>query len=461
MNILSELSRLADLAVPTGLSAVVGSFLVAELLLSGVLWAAYSLLRRALPTAADRFLFLRLSFLALLVLPWLPALLPQPLAVPLTVTIRLPAHVRAAASGPASLLSPVWAQVASGLALLYLGWMVRCAVSVGRSAYRLHRLVRGAEAVVLPGGETVFLHDGELPPATVGFLRPRILISRPVYARLAQRAVQLILRHEAVHIRRRDAVWNALVVLLRELLALSPFVRALARHFENEMELSVDEAVLADRTIRPREYGQLLLDLSTLVLPAAAPSCSGLYIARSLVARRISAMSRPATGKNRPALAIAAFAAFSLLGGVGVSALPSPPLAFADAGGKSVANTSESALQIFLVEDGGNRSVTDEDGKDVPLAATPILTTADLSRATFNEGENPTVSVQLRPAAAARFAAFSGSHIGRKLAILLEGKLLAAPVIKSRIEGDSILLSGHFPTEMRRLAATINAGASR
>jgi len=70
------------------------------------------------------------------------------------------------------------------------------------------------------------------------------------------------------------------------------------------------------------------------------------------------------------------------------------------------------------------------------------------------------VSVHLRPAAAARFAAFSGSHLGHKLAILLDGKLLAAPVIKSRIDGDSIMLSGHFPKEMRRLAATINAAQS-
>ena len=41
---------------------------------------------------------------------------------------------------------------------------------------------------------------------------------------------------------------------------------------------------------------------------------------------------------------------------------------------------------------------------------------------------------------------------------LLEGKLLAAPDIKTKIEGSSIMLSGRFPDAMRRLVETINGG---
>lgn len=445
------------------LGSGVWAWLLAELLLSGVAWAAYRLLRRALRTAADRFLFLRLSFAVLLVMPWLtfvPALpelsrlLPQPTAGSWVVTMRSPLPV--AGTSASADRWPLWALAAQGLAVLYLAWAVRCVVSLGRAAYQLQRLAAGAEVCRLPGGATILLHDDELPPATVGFFRPQILISRRIFAELDQRAVQLILRHEAVHIRRRDGVWNALVGLLRALSAYNPLMRALARHFESEMELSVDEAVLADPNVGRREYGQLLLDLSTRILPAAAPSYGGVYIARSLIARRISAMTRPVPGKRRPIFTVAAFAALSLFGGLGVATLPGPRLAVA--GSQSAADVGEPLLQLFLVEPAGTRSVADDDGTQLPLAATPILTAADLDKATFNDGENPTVSVHLRPAAAARFAAFSGSHIGRKLAILLSGKLLAAPVIKSRIEGESMLLSGHFPKEMQRLAATINAG---
>lgn len=168
-------------------------------------------------------------------------------------------------------------------------------------------------------------------------------------------------------------------------------------------------------------------------------------------------MSKPLSAKHRPFLAAVALAACAVLGSGGLSALHLTSSAWASAAARPSAEAADSVLQFFLVEAGGSRSVADEEGGTLALAAAPVLTTADLDRATFTDGENPTVSVHLRPAAVARFAAFSGSHIGHKLAILLDGKLLAAPVIKARIDGDSILLSGRFPKEMRRLTATINA----
>ena len=51
-----------------------GFWLTSLLVLAGLLLA------RRLRTAADRFLFLKLSFVALLVLPWLPTILPPPAA---------------------------------------------------------------------------------------------------------------------------------------------------------------------------------------------------------------------------------------------------------------------------------------------------------------------------------------------------------------------------------------------
>lgn len=440
------------------LTAAVWTWLGAELLLSSGLWAAYVLGARVLRSAADRFLFLKLAFVALLVLPWLPSLLPASTAAAWEVAGRLPSQlpgVRLGGGGSGPELG-----AASGLALLYLLWVGRCFLTLGLSAFRLRRLVRGAQARELPGWGTVLLHDGALSPATVGLVRPRILLPARLYHQLDARAVQLILRHEAVHRRRRDGLFNALVLLLRGLLAFSPLVRALARHFESEMELSVDAEVLADRSVAPREYGRLLVELATDLMPRPQPGCSAIFIARSLITRRISAMSKPIPVKNRPFLAACAFAACAVLGGGGLSALHLTSSAWASAAARPAAEAADSVLQFFLVEAGGSRSVADEDGGTLPLAAVPVLTTADLDRATFTDGENPTVSVHLRPGAAARFAAFSGSHLGHKLAILLDGKLLAAPVIKSRIDGDSIMLSGHFPKEMRRLTATINAAQS-
>ena len=71
-------------------------------------------------------------------------------------------------------------------------------------------------------------------------------------------------------------------------------LRQLARQFESEMELSVDAEVLADKSIAPREYGRLLVELATDLLPRNQPGGSAIFIARSLTTRRISAMSSAA-----------------------------------------------------------------------------------------------------------------------------------------------------------------------
>ncbi|HRI54059.1 MAG TPA: hypothetical protein PLW65_28160, partial [Pseudomonadota bacterium] len=164
------------------LTTAVWTWLGAELVLSSGLWAAYVLGVRHLRSAADRFLFLKLAFVVLLVLPWLPSVVSPAAPAAWEVAVRLPPQLtgvapRVGGSGPVL-------GVASGLALLYLLWVGRCVVSLGLSAFRLRRLVRGAQVRELPGFGTVLLHDGELPPATVGLVRPRILLPARLYQKL-------------------------------------------------------------------------------------------------------------------------------------------------------------------------------------------------------------------------------------------------------------------------------------
>lgn len=450
------------------LTAPLWAWLGLELLLSLGLWAIYGLLARHLATAAERFLFLKLLFVALVLLPWVPAMLPaawpSQLSAPWKVLLptSLPAAVLAAVQTTRS--GPGWlAGAAVGGAGLYLSWVGCCLIRLVVAAHQLRSLVRGAKVVAVPGPVPVLLHDHELAPATVGLLCPRILFPRRLYQALSSREVQLILCHEVVHLRRRDPLFNALVLLLGKALVFSPFVRSLARHFESEMELSVDAVVLSKNDIAPREYGHLLFALATQLRGTPEPAGSSVFVARSLIAKRISAMSQPASGKSRKTLLVATFVVVASLCGSGISALRLGPTAWAGptvaAIGKSVApQPAEALLQVFLVESGGSHSVTQQEGPSLPLSAMPILTGGDLDSATLQAGDSPTLSIHLKSVAAARFAAFTGSHLGQRVAILLEGKLLAAPVIKSKIDGTSIMLSGQFSEGMRRLAQAINEG---
>ncbi len=93
----------------------------------------------------------------------------------------------------------------------------------------------------------------------------------------------------------------------------------------------------------------------------------------------------------------------------------------------------------------------------------PIVTGQDLRNA------NPTPSTEypgqfqvnftISTAAASRFGPFTESHIGKRMAIVLDHQVQSAPVIKGRIE-DSGLIEGNFSQDSAKdLALVLRAGA--
>jgi preprotein translocase subunit SecD len=92
------------------------------------------------------------------------------------------------------------------------------------------------------------------------------------------------------------------------------------------------------------------------------------------------------------------------------------------------------------------------------VARTVILSTPDVTRAAVQQDNDgrPAVTIDFTDAAANRFADFTGSHLGQRLAILVDGKLLSAPTIQSRI-GRSCMITGSFSKdETHRIAAALN-----
>ncbi|HEY3376668.1 MAG TPA: protein translocase subunit SecD, partial [Armatimonadota bacterium] len=83
------------------------------------------------------------------------------------------------------------------------------------------------------------------------------------------------------------------------------------------------------------------------------------------------------------------------------------------------------------------------------------------SGVTYDQQHRPAVSFSMRTKdAQTRFGVVTGSNIGRKLAIVLDGKIISAPVIQSQINGSGII-SGGFKDlpEAQDLAVLLNAGA--
>ena len=81
----------------------------------------------------------------------------------------------------------------------------------------------------------------------------------------------------------------------------------------------------------------------------------------------------------------------------------------------------------------------------------------DLDRATpiFNEFGSWSVSLKFNSKGAAAFGAVTDKNVGRRLAIVLDGKVYSAPVIKEAIRGGRAEISGSFSTREAQLLSIV------
>ena len=101
------------------------------------------------------------------------------------------------------------------------------------------------------------------------------------------------------------------------------------------------------------------------------------------------------------------------------------------------------------------------EGRALYLVEPPVLTGADIADAQpmFDHGGRPALSFRFTPDAARLFGAFTEAHIGAPFAIVLDGAVLSAPVIREPIHGGNGMISGNFTVEdVTALAASLRGG---
>ena len=111
---------------------------------------------------------------------------------------------------------------------------------------------------------------------------------------------------------------------------------------------------------------------------------------------------------------------------------------------------------------------TDRLGHDLPVEkvmdeSEVVVTGADMksdSRPLIRTGQSIQVTMNFKPEGARRFADYTRRNVGNYFAIMLDNKIISAPVIQEAITGGSGVITGNFtPEEARELSIKLNAGA--
>jgi preprotein translocase subunit SecD len=124
------------------------------------------------------------------------------------------------------------------------------------------------------------------------------------------------------------------------------------------------------------------------------------------------------------------------------------------------------AIEVSAVADAptvSTRSAVLNDSTKIPLTETPLVTSADITGATASlNGSQWRLNVNVTDEAAKRVHDFSAQHIGRTLALLVDGKVQGTPKIAGTITAKEFLI-GEFKNreDAERLAAAMRNGCKR
>jgi TonB family protein len=162
---------------------------------------------------------------------------------------------------------------------------------------------------------------------------------------------------------------------------------------------------------------------------------------------------------RRRLLAIAGILAAVLLTATrGVTAVM--PVTLPLVGDQADAALLELRLAELAPAPGLSEALVDGSGQRIYLHADVVVSTVDVIGARVADAGSGrySVSTEFSAAASARLTTATQAHLGRPVAILLDGRVLAAPVIRSPI-GRSAVLTGDFTRERAEaIAAGLTAG---
>jgi hypothetical protein len=271
-------------------------------------WAARPMTEQHPAGAYRRILAALVLSAVCLALPWLRSQLPSsthPLT-PLALSVQVLATpvggqqfgaMRGFAASPFHLLAVLWgcacavASVRWGVARLRLTLLLARAVPAAPEQQQALTALAQSMGVSRP---RLLVSGSAQAPFSVGVVTPSIVLPLSLAEDLPAYRLELILRHELTHLRRRDPLTHGLARACTTLFALHPRITALMRELTVAREAAVDsEIATSDR----HAYASLLVELASLARFGQDPA--HVSMDDTALARRIAMLTQCHSEKRR------------------------------------------------------------------------------------------------------------------------------------------------------------------
>lgn len=185
-------------------------------------------------------------------------------------------------SSPSQSATLLNAQVAMAIVAVYVGFLLFSTFRLCAAWSQTRGIKQTAEPItlsdqlqkILDKCRTVIgrkdieiLCSASLPvPVTMGILKPVIILPEQLLNQGDENLLTSAIGHEAIHVDRRDYLWNLLYELIYLPLSFHPGAAFIRRRIKQTRELSCDELV-AQRVLEPEIYARSLVTLASTAPP--------------------------------------------------------------------------------------------------------------------------------------------------------------------------------------------------
>ena len=208
-------------------------------------------------------------WIALLFFPVLLSSTPSALLIPSAGYALTHVHAAALSKREFDLLARItpwalWLYVAglvifAARAALRLTWLRRVLKHAQPPSAKIQSIFDQARGFDRYRGCTIHVLPGLSSPATIGWLRPRILLPDFCAIKPDDNAIRQAMRHELKHIQRRDALWSSVAQLASIVLWFNPAIWVSLSRMQIEREFACDEELIADTPHNRRAYAECLV----------------------------------------------------------------------------------------------------------------------------------------------------------------------------------------------------------
>jgi TonB family protein len=261
-----------------------------------------------------------------------------------------------------------------------------------------------------------------------------------------------VVRHELLHVARRDWIWIVIEEHARALFWFHPAVWWLVEQVQLAREQVIDQLVVSGAASK-REY---MTALMTFADADRFTMLSSAFLRRRHLTQRFRQLSKEAhMSFTRLTWTTAALALVTIAAaGASAWALPLELGAFgrqADGQARLEIRLAETMPGAGLIE-----SVVQGSDQRVYLHPAPLATGADVTSARVVQPSAGLfgVSVTFSDAAAARIASATAAHLGRPMAIVLDGNVISAGTVRGPFS-NSAVITGVTEVSAQQLAARL------